>query len=94
MEVFLADARDQLALLGAINEAKWAEIEATAGGPIVYLFHTMKESQARHADFLREFDAGLPVDAKPVAAPQPLLRYVDRAEVRATPHRQLLQGAA
>jgi hypothetical protein len=94
LEVFLADARDQLALLGAIDEAKWAELEAAAGGPIVYLFHTTKESHARYADFLREFDEGLPVDAKPAAAPRPLFRYVDRAEGRATPHRQLLQGAA
>ncbi len=57
LEVFLADARDQLALLGAIDEVKWAEIEAAAGGPIVYLFHTAKESRARYADFLHEFTA-------------------------------------
>ncbi len=40
LEVFLADAREQLGLLEAIGEDDWAKIEAAAGGPVVYIFHT------------------------------------------------------
>lgn len=53
LEVFLADAAEQLALLEAIGEEGWAKLEAAAGGAIVYIFHTKKESRERHAAFLR-----------------------------------------
>lgn len=95
LEVFLADAREQLGLLEAIGEDDWAKIEAAAGGPVVYIFHTTKESQERYAAFLLGFDEGQPVDAKPAATNDEYRRrYVDKAAGQATPHREELHDAA
>lgn len=58
LEVFLADAKEQLGLRAAIEDI-WTDLRQAAGGPIVLIFHTTKESQRLHAAFLREF-ASLP----------------------------------
>lgn len=60
LEVFLADAKDQMALRAAIEVIR-SDVAEAAGGPIVLIFHTTKESQRLHAAFLREFASPRPV---------------------------------
>jgi hypothetical protein len=51
-----AERRDLLRALRPIRD----EIEAAAGGPVVVIFHTPRESERLYADFLRAFDAPAP----------------------------------
>ena len=57
LEVFLADARDQLSLRTAIEDLR-SEVTVAAGGPIILIFHTTKESHRLYADFLARREAG------------------------------------
>ena len=52
LEVFNADAKDQRELLANLRSIR-AELEAVAGGPIILIFHTTKESARLHADFVQ-----------------------------------------
>lgn len=48
LEVFNADARDQLDLLSEFRALR-GEVEAALGGPVVVVFHTAKETARLHA---------------------------------------------
>lgn len=49
LEVFNADARDQLDLLSEFRALR-GEVEAALGGPVVVVFHTAKETARLHAE--------------------------------------------
>lgn len=49
LEIFDADAGDQLALLRALR-AERGELERAAGGPLVVLFHTSSETRRLYDD--------------------------------------------
>lgn len=51
LEVFNADASDQLQLLHQFRALR-SDVEAAAGGPVIVLFHTTKETVRLYADVL------------------------------------------
>lgn len=53
LEVFNADASEQRALLRGLR-AERTDLERSAGGPLVILFHTPSETRRLYADVLRE----------------------------------------
>jgi hypothetical protein len=53
LEVFNADAGEQRELLRRLRSAR-VELEQTASGPIVIVFHTRKESARLYADFVEQ----------------------------------------
>jgi hypothetical protein len=53
LEVFNADAHEHLELIRRLRPIR-AELAATAGGPVVFVFHTRKESARLYADFVEE----------------------------------------
>ena len=59
LEVFNVDAREELSLRRMIRSHR-AELEAAAGGSIVFVFHSRFESIRLYGEFLREAGA-LPV---------------------------------
>ncbi len=54
LEVFDADASEQLALLRSLRAAR-SDLSAALGGPIVVVFHTRAESARLHEDFLKDW---------------------------------------
>jgi hypothetical protein len=64
LEVFNADPKDQAHLFDEIDRQR-APLEEAAGGPLVIIFHSVKQSKERYADFVDSF--GFP---KVVAAPR------------------------
>lgn len=54
LEVFNANARDQLQLRTRLRPIREA-IESACGGSLVIIFHSEEQSASRYADFLREF---------------------------------------
>ncbi|HVV81752.1 MAG TPA: hypothetical protein VHE35_01690 [Kofleriaceae bacterium] len=70
LEIFNADAGEQRALLGRLRPVR-DELEAAAGGPIVFIFHTCRESARLHETFVEAFlraqveaDARAPVELR------------------------------
>lgn len=55
LEVFNADAKEQLDLLRRLRPWR-VELEATAGGPVVLVFHTRKESARLYSDFVENWE--------------------------------------
>lgn len=53
LDVFDAEAREQLALLRALR-AERAELERAAGGPLIVIFHTKAETRRLYGDVLKE----------------------------------------
>lgn len=51
LQVFCADPGDQRALLERVD-ADRARLEATAGGPLILIFHSVRQSRERYADFV------------------------------------------
>jgi hypothetical protein len=51
LEVFNADAKEQSELLRRLRPMR-AVLETTAGGPVVLVFHTRKESARLYSDFV------------------------------------------
>jgi len=51
LEVFNADVREQLALLTRFRPLR-PEVEAVAGGPVIVIFHTTKETARLYADVI------------------------------------------
>ena len=51
LEIFMADAREQLELLRSLRAVR-TEIEAAAGGPIVLMFHTVAETTRLYPEML------------------------------------------
>jgi hypothetical protein len=51
LEVFNADAGEQRGLLRRLRDVR-KELEATAGGPVVVIFHTRVESSRLYGDFV------------------------------------------
>lgn len=84
LQVFDADAPDQRRLLAIIDEHR-AMLEEAAGGPLVVIFHSVRQSKERYGDVLRSF-------FKPIAAPRnvvpPAEKCVD-AEEKNGPHRRI-----
>ncbi len=84
LQVFEADARDQRHLLEIIDQHR-AMLEEAAGGPLVVIFHSVRQSKERYGDVLRSF-------FKPIAAPRdvvlPAEKCVD-AEESNGPHRRV-----
>lgn len=54
LQVFNADAKDQLGLLRVIEGAR-ARLEPAAGGLIIVIFHSVKQSAERHAEFVNQW---------------------------------------
>jgi hypothetical protein len=52
LEVFNADAREQRDLLRRLRPLQ-AEMAATAGGPVIVIFHTRDESARLYSDFIK-----------------------------------------
>ncbi|MGE0324396.1 MAG: hypothetical protein AB7K71_06190 [Polyangiaceae bacterium] len=56
LEVFNADAREQLGLLKALRPFR-TELEGDVGGTVIVIFHTRKESQRLYSDFIKHHPA-------------------------------------
>ncbi len=71
LEVFNADAGEQRLLLRKMRPLR-AELEATAGGPVIVIFHTRGESARLYADFIKsasQADARADTTASAIDAP-------------------------
>lgn len=55
LEVFNADAREQLELLHRFRPLR-PDVEQLAGGPVVVIFHTTKETARLYAEFIAKHD--------------------------------------
>jgi len=64
LEVFNAEAKDQLDLVKSMRSKKKA-LEAAAEGPLTIIFHSVKPSAEKHGDFLLEFGARARVPGVP-----------------------------
>jgi hypothetical protein len=87
LEVFNANVADQRASLEAIDRDR-ARLEEAAGGPLVIIFHSVRQSEARYGEFLAAFERSFPrvIEAPTVLTP-PADRCVDRDD-DAGPHRE------
>lgn len=74
IEVFDADAKEQRRLLRRLRAVR-AELDATTGGPVVFVFHTRKESARLYSGFIDEWaevlTASSAVPEKTAAAMRP-----------------------
>ena len=84
IEVFNAEPADQRGLLSAIKKERDL-LAKTAGGPLVVVFHSVRQSKERYADFLRSFPR--PIDDARRSLIPPPERCVD-AENEKGPHRK------
>ncbi len=82
LEVFNADARDQLELLRRIDVERLA-LEHAAGGPIVIVFHSVRQSAERHGDFVQSWPRRVDPAKATVAAPETCVDTADESG----PHR-------
>jgi hypothetical protein len=92
LEVFNADPGEQRALLDAIDAGR-APLEAATGGPLVVIFHSVKQSRLRHGEFVDAFLRRAPRER--VAPPDVVLapeRCVDVAD-ESGPHRVAASAA-
>jgi hypothetical protein len=53
LEVFNADAREQLGLLTRFRPLR-PDVEAVAGGPVIVIFHTTRETARLYADVIAQ----------------------------------------
>lgn len=83
LQIFNADSKDQRRLLDEVDAAR-EPLEKAAGGPLVLIFHSVKQSEARFADFVRAFPKLI---GAPHAVVPPLVRCVDTAD-ESGPHRR------
>ena len=65
LDVFDAEPRDQRRLRGDIDRALREELQTAAGGPVIVIFHSIKQSAARYGEFVRSFPRALP-DSAPI----------------------------
>ena len=91
LEIFNADAKEQRRLLGEIDKHK-SEIETASGGPLVVIFHSVRQSEERHAAFLNAFPRPVPSARIPGDAVPPPEKCVDEASENG-PHRKLAAAA-
>jgi hypothetical protein len=54
LQVFNADVQDQLELRKRIDTRR-EELQEAAGGPLVIIFHSVKQSAERYGDFIASF---------------------------------------
>jgi hypothetical protein len=87
LEVFNAEPKDQLDLRKALRPVRSA-IQEAAGGPVVIIFHTEKESAKRYADFVQEFPQRL---ARPSLRPLSVAARIDEPaeDNKSRPHRRV-----
>ena len=92
LQVFNADAKDQRRLLDEIDRHR-APFEEAAGGPLVVVFHSVRQSAERHAEFVDLFVRWAPKEKKASSdvAP-PLQGCVDEAN-ESGPHRRVETAA-
>lgn len=57
LRVLNADAKDQLDLLSAIERDR-SRLEPVVGGPLVVIFHSVKQSAERYAEFVKLWRGG------------------------------------
>jgi hypothetical protein len=74
LEVFEADASEQLALLRELRSVR-AELRAVADGPLVIVFHTRAESERLYKDFVQAWRQRTDVNPRPPHRVSP--RWVD-----------------
>ena len=74
LEVFEADAAEQLALLRQLRPVR-SELHGAAGGPLVIVFHTRAESERLHRDFVQACRQQTRAKPSPLRRPSP--RWVD-----------------
>jgi hypothetical protein len=84
IEVFDADAKDQRRLLAEIRKNARG-IEEAVGGPLVVIFHSVKQTAERYSDFARSFPRPRKNVAGGVALPPE--RYVETPNENG-PHRR------
>ena len=63
LHVFNADVPDQRRLRAEIDRQR-ASLQAAAGGPLVLIFHSVKQTRELYAEFARSFP-------RPIRAPNP-----------------------
>jgi hypothetical protein len=87
LQIFNAELGDQLRLLEQLEPYRpW--LERSAGGPIVVIFFSVKQS-LRHADFVRSFSFEPPIRRMPRNAVPPFApNYVDTVS-DSGPHRRV-----
>jgi hypothetical protein len=68
LEVFNADLRDQRRLLVEIDKHRQTLAEA-AGGPLIVIFHSVKQTEDRYGEFARSFPRPLPRPTQAIAPP-------------------------
>jgi len=84
LHVFNVDVKEQRSVLERIDGHR-ASLEEAAGGPLVIVFHSVKQSSERYADFLRSFPRVLA--APPEVAPS-IATCLDAAN-EGGPHRRV-----
>lgn len=84
LQIFNADVKDQRRLLDVVDAAR-GPLQEAAGGPLVIIFHSTKQSAERHGDFVRTFPRPIPA---PRAAAPPVDQCVDEAD-ESGPHRRV-----
>ena len=84
LQVFNADPRDQRALLDVLDE-KRDLLRAAAGGPLVIIFHSVRQSMERYGDFVKHFPKPRREWRSRVLVPE---RVVDEANIGG-PHRRV-----
>ncbi len=68
LEIFNADVPEQRPILEAVDRER-LRLEKAAGGPLVLVFHSVKQSKTRHQEFLTFFESLFPViEALPAPA--------------------------
>ncbi len=85
LQIFNADPKDQRRLLDEIDKQR-GPLEQAAGGPLVIIFHSVKQSTERYADFVRYFVRPRGIEMPEAVAPSAEI-YVD-AEDASGPHRR------
>ncbi len=87
LEVFNAEPKDHLALRKALRPVRSA-IQEAAGGPVVFIFHTERESAKRYGQFVQEFPRMI---AGPFVQPLSAVARIDELveDDKAQPHRRV-----
>jgi hypothetical protein len=85
LQIFNADPKDQRRLLDEIDKQR-GSLDEAAGGPLVIIFHSVKQSTERYADFVRYFVRPRGIEM-PRAVALSSETYVDAEDERG-PHRR------
>jgi hypothetical protein len=84
LQVFNADPKDQRRLLDVIDSNR-APLEEAVGGPLIVIFHSVRQSAERYADFVKSFPRPISTLTRRPPAPE---KCVDMANENGTHRRE------